>query len=244
MSRATIRARSLLAARPYGRVGSSLTRTAVLVGCLMASGCVLVARNHPVVETEINEPPHQTVVTARIGESLLKQGRSIELDSIYVPQDVRVSLAYTVRSGTYTKDGETSQGAFYSPSRHGDPGEIMRAPLSDPVRVVHVPARRDRICVIDIWSIRHCKKGTLWNETTQLAASDRAFQQHLIYNGMVGDTIRVGYREFSPSLARPAFSNEVEYDLAHSNVIAYKDARLEVLDATETSLTYRVLSGF
>lgn len=222
----------------------AVSMLALLAGCLVTSGCVFVARNHPVVETEINEPPHQTVVTASIGESLLRQGRSIELDAIYVPQDVRVSLAYTVRNGTYTKDGETSQGTFYSPSRHGDPGRIKRAPLSDPVRAVHIPARGDRICVIDIWSIRHCRKGALWHETTQLAVSDRAFQQHLIYNGMAGDAIRVGYREFSPSLARPAFSNEVEYDLARSNVIAYKDARLEVLDATETSLTYRVLSGF
>lgn len=229
MNRSTMRARSMLA---------------VLMGCLMTSGCVLVARNHPVVETEIKEPPHQSVVTAGIGESLLRQGRSIELDSIYVPRDVRVSLAYTVRSGTYTKDGETSQGAFYSPSRHGDPGQIMRAPLSDPVRAVHVPARRDRICVVSILNIRSCEKGALWHETTQLAVSDRAFQQHLIYNGMVGDAIRVGYREVSPSLARPAFSNEVEYDLTRSNVIAYKGARIEVLDATETSLTYRVLSGF
>lgn len=229
MKQTTMRARSVLA---------------VLVGSLMTSGCVLVSRNHQVIETEINEPPHQTVVTAGIGESLLRQGRSIELDAIYVPQDVRIWLTYTVRNGTYTKDGETSQGAFYSPSRHGDSGQVKRAPFSDPVRAVHVPARRDRICVVTIFNVKHCKKGVPWHETTQLAVSDRAFQQHLIYNGKAGDAIRVGYREFSPSRARPAFSNEVEYDLAHSNVIAYKDARLEVLDATETSLTYRVLSGF
>lgn len=217
---------------------------AVLAAGLMASGCVLVSRNHPVVETEINEPLAETVVTAGVGDSLLKRGRSIEIDAIHLAQDVRVWMAYRIRSGTYTKDGETRQGTFYSPSRHGDSGQVVRSLLSDPVRAVYIPAKRDRICIVSIFNLSSCRKGRHWQDTTQLAVSDRAFQQHLIYNGMVGDTIKVGYREFSSATARPPFSNDVEYDLAHSSVIAYKDARLEVLDATETSLTYRVLSGF
>lgn len=220
------------------------TVLAVLAAGLVASGCVLVSRNHPVTETEINEPLAETVVTAGVGDSLLRQGRSIELDAIHLPRDVWIWFAYRVRSGTYTKDGETRQGTFYSPSRHGDSGQVVRALLADPWRAIYIPAKRDRICIVTIFNISSCKKGQFWQDTTQLAVSDRAFQQHLIYNGKVGDTIKVGYREFSSAAARPPFSTEVEYDLAHSGVIAYKSARIEVLDATETSLTYRVLSGF
>lgn len=222
-------------------------RWVVLCAAVAAGGCVIVSRNHEINEVEFSDPPVGAVSSAGIGESVLEHGLSIELDAIHVPRDVAVSLAYTVRSGTYTKDGETRQGAFYSPSRHGDPGEIMRAPLSDPVRAVHVPTRGDRICVVSIFNLKSCRKGrkgSLWRETTQLAMSDRAFQQHLIFNGARGDRIRIGYHESSPSIARPAFSNEVEYDLAHSSVIAYKGARLEVLDASPDHIAYRVLSHF
>ena len=219
-------------------------RLVLLAAVLVASGCVIVSRNQEIHEVRLSDPPVSAVATAGIGESLLQQGLRIELDAIHVPRDVPVSLAYTVRSGTYTKDGETRQGAFYSPSRHGDPGEIMRAPLSDPVRVVHVPVRGDRICVVSMFNLKSCKTGSLWRETTQLAISDRAYQQHLIYNGIHDDRIRIGYRESSPSTARPTFSNEVEYDLAHSNVITYKGARLEVLDASPENIRYRVLSHF
>ncbi|MCY3812063.1 MAG: hypothetical protein OXH15_09730 [Gammaproteobacteria bacterium] len=215
-----------------------------LAALVVASGCVIVSRNHEIQEVRFSEPPIGAVATVGIGESLLKEGMSIEIDAIHLTRDVPVSLACTVRSGTYTKDGETRQGAFYSPSRHGDPGKILRAPLSDPVRAVHVPARSDRICVVDMFNLKWCKKGQLWLETTQLAVSDRAFQQQLIYNGIHAGRIRIGYHESSPSVTRPAFNTEVEYDLAQSNLLTYKGARVEVLDASPESITFRVLSHF
>jgi hypothetical protein len=66
----------------------------------------------------------------------------------------------------------------------------------------------------------------------------------LIYNGRIGDKINVGYREFSNSLARPAFNNDVEYDLSASRTIGYKGAQIEVIDANNNSITYRVLRTF
>jgi hypothetical protein len=50
------------------------------------------------------------------------------------------------------------------------------------------------------------------------------------------------YREFKDNLARPAFTQELKYDLGQSRVIGYKGARFEVLDAGNTAITYKVLS--
>lgn len=71
-----------------------------------------------------------------------------------------------------------------------------------------------------------------------------SFQQTLLYNGRIGNKITLAYREFSNNMARPAFSNSVEYDLSDSTTVGYKGARLEIVKATNTELTYRVLSGF
>jgi len=75
-------------------------------------------------------------------------------------------------------------------------------------------------------------------------ASPDSFQQTLIYSGKVGNKINIGYREFSGSLARPAFNNEVEYDLSESKVIGYKAARIEVIEATNQSIKYKVIQNF
>lgn len=75
-------------------------------------------------------------------------------------------------------------------------------------------------------------------------ASANHFQQTLIYSGKIGNRITIGYRESSGSMARPAFSNDVSYDLSESRIVGYKGARLEVIDATNTEITYKVLNGF
>ncbi|CAD9197495.1 hypothetical protein QAC21B_03669 [Acinetobacter bohemicus] len=74
--------------------------------------------------------------------------------------------------------------------------------------------------------------------------SEHSFQQTLIYSGKVGNKINISYREFSGSLARPAFNNDVEYDLNQSRQIGYKGALLEIADANNQSITYKVLKNF
>lgn len=71
-----------------------------------------------------------------------------------------------------------------------------------------------------------------FNRVTKAIATDESFQQTLIYSGKIGQKINVGYREFSGSVARPAFCNDVEYDLSESTTIGYKGARLEIIEAT------------
>src|SRR3546814_5662642 len=57
------------------------------------------------------------------------------------------------------------------------------------------------------------------------AISERDLQQTLIYSGRVGNRIKIGYRESSGNMARPAFSNEAEYDLSQSDEIGYRGDR-------------------
>ena len=68
--------------------------------------------------------------------------------------------------------------------------------------------------------------------------------KELVYNGRVGDAIRFVYREFKNSYARPAFTQEVQYDLSQSDEIGFQDQRMKVIDATNTDITYVVLRNF
>ena len=75
-------------------------------------------------------------------------------------------------------------------------------------------------------------------------AKQDSFRQELIYNGRSGSTVHFTYRELNDSLMRPAFSQEASYDLSDSNVIGFKGARIEIIEATNTKLKYKVLSSF
>lgn len=70
------------------------------------------------------------------------------------------------------------------------------------------------------------------------------FRQELIYNGRSGDTVKFLYREFSGDYARPPFSQDIQYDLRDGNMIGFKGVRIEVVEATNTKLSYRLNSSF
>jgi len=91
-----------------------------------------------------------------------------------------------------------------------------------------------------------------------LMGGTAAFERQLIYGGKGGDTIRMTYREprvagqwcidgsLSPgslALCSPPFSQsqDLQYDLSQSKVIAFQEMRLEVLDATSDQITAKVL---
>lgn len=78
----------------------------------------------------------------------------------------------------------------------------------------------------------------------KLFAHAGSFEQTLIYGGKLGDKINIGYRQFSGNMARPAFSNNVEYDLSESMLIGYKGAKIEVIEATDQHIKYKVIENF
>jgi hypothetical protein len=70
------------------------------------------------------------------------------------------------------------------------------------------------------------------------------FKQEFIYNGKVGNAVKFSYREFANDLARPAFTQDLQYDLTESKIIGFKGLRVEILSATNIKIQYKVLSYF
>ena len=67
--------------------------------------------------------------------------------------------------------------------------------------------------------------------------------QEFVYNGRVGDAVKFVYREFKNNYARPAFTQDVQYDLSQSDLIGFLNLRLRVLEATKR-ITYVVIQNF
>ena len=67
-----------------------------------------------------------------------------------------------------------------------------------------------------------------------------AFSQRLVYLGMSGPTLRLGYREFLNDMARPAFTEELTFTLSgtYPETVAYKDLVIEVLGVDNAGLRY------
>lgn len=70
-----------------------------------------------------------------------------------------------------------------------------------------------------------------------------SFITQLIYSGKSGNTIRVTYREFSNNMARPAFNQDLTYDLSESQRITFRNTVIEVKEATNSFIKFVVLES-
>lgn len=194
----------------------------------------------------VSEPALNTSVSVNIGDVMVRQGVYAEQEALRVDQPIKIGLlnAYTLLPGMYVKQGESPKGAFYLPDGTSGSGSIQTSPLADPYQSVFLQADNTTICVITIFNIRKCESGVTVTRTKVPSYKDSSFQQTLLYLGKDGNKINIGYREFSNDMARPAFNNDVQYDLNESRTIGYKGATIEVVEATNQYIRYFVVKNF
>ncbi len=77
----------------------------------------------------------------------------------------------------------------------------------------------------------------------------QAIRYELLYAGLEGRTVSITYREYSigesSALARPAFSQELKYELAQDGktIITFREVRIEVSEATNERIGFMVSHG-
>lgn len=227
-----------------GRLCCSLLAIVLLS---LLSGCVTPIQNYQPQATNISEPALGVVNVAQVGEEMLKQGKFTQRDAIRLSEEVKFGsliTSYTLAPGIYVKTGEDTSSEFYFPAVGRDGGAVTKAALVDPWKSIVYDKDGKRIGVVTVFNVATRQDARGVTRTKWMALTDDSFQQTLLYSGRVGQKIKIGYREFSNNQARPAFNNDVEYDLSESTTIGYKGARIEVIEATNQHIKYKVIQNF
>ena len=136
----------------------------------------------------------------------------------------------------------SSEGDYYQGrSTYSVPGTSI--PVSERSGVF-VPDDKSRPAVIYhfVQGYRYGTKPVAYVPKEIIKITSESFRRELVYSGVSQNTITVVYREFKNSFARPAFTQELKYDLSQDRVIGYQGARFEVLNAGNTEITYKVIS--
>lgn len=69
------------------------------------------------------------------------------------------------------------------------------------------------------------------------------FNRELIYQGRDGDNLKLFYREYNDDFRRPAYDQEVQYDLGESEYIQFKGLTIYIEDADNEYLVYTIEGG-
>lgn len=68
-----------------------------------------------------------------------------------------------------------------------------------------------------------------------------SMRKEILYNGKSKDTIKITYREYMNDMARPAFYQDLNYDLVESKIIGFKGTQIEIIEATNMDIKYKVI---
>jgi len=220
---------------------------------LMLGACATVKNNYVPVTEQISEPPLNEVKTAMIGDYMLKQGTATRTKGVYLPQSNQIG-SFNLSKGFYPQTGVDEKYVFTSYAIGSAMEGMGRVTTGGGLGGVGLPngirfaIEEQKTCVIysGAYGISQpiCDTEYPYQLTERPVVSENNFQQTLIYSGRIDGKVRVSYREFSGNIARPAFSNDAEYDLERSDIIAYKGARIKVIDADNEKIEYVVLSNF
>ena len=77
-----------------------------------------------------------------------------------------------------------------------------------------------------------------------VSESKNNFKQEFIFNGKSSNNLKFIYREYINDMARPAFNQDLQYDLNESKIIGFKGLRIEIINVTNTNIEYKILSNF
>ncbi|MGE3745165.1 MAG: hypothetical protein AB7G25_05535 [Sphingomonadaceae bacterium] len=224
-----------------------MKKTIFLAFFALCSACVGPKSTYSPAVENISRPPIGVLSKAAVGDEMIAQGTFSEIEGILLPEQ-NIIGGYTLSAGFYPMAANDGPVTYHS-YRLGDPlgdgfGALKKNFLMDPPKNIQASTSEQKICVVTAFGLKTCDTEHGYRRVKRPVSSENHFQQTLIYNGRSGSKINVAYREFSGSVARPAFSNAVEYDLSVSDVIAYKGAKLRIVDATNEAISYEVISNF
>jgi hypothetical protein len=114
-------------------------------------------------------------------------------------------------------------------------GEVKTCVIGDPFLV----DQKGTVSRVKRWvGILYSRDG--WQTTDEY--SPDYLRRELLYAGKSGSIIEVTYREFRGGYAAQPFFQGLKYDLSQSKQIRFQNFTLEVLDADNQRITYRLLS--
>lgn len=200
--------------------------------------------------TDVATPKFGEEATAQVGDPIITMSHGISATAIRFLSDCTFSEKRDL-PGTGTVNYSIPGGTVFvrENTTNGVPGYCGKAnqytPVIGNVPMDHCVAISDNRGLVPFPSSQMIVKSNCQIErrTVQADAPD-SVKKEILYNGRSGTTLRLSYREFVRDMARPAFTQDLTYDIRDDRVVGFRGARIEVIEANNTSIRYRVLSGF
>lgn len=196
---------------------------------------------------EIVTPTLNKEANAQVGGQILHQGTYYQHAAILLSEEIKFGdrHQYALTPGYYIRTGESLDSEMYSPANGTGAGRLKNVPGAITLQGSFLYSNDgETIGVITNFYQAVNAKAKGITRTNRPVVSSESIQRMLVYGGNSGAKIRLAYREIWKNITRPSSDTFVEFDIADSKVVDFKGARIEVIEATDRKIRYRVLRGF
>ena len=218
--------------------GDCMKKFACIFFVIFVTGCTSVKYNGGVSYiNKIDHPKIGKIVTAYVGDCIVEKAELFE-EEVLVVNNTIDGLLYDIPAKEYRQIGFDQKNDYYSSDG------VLDNFFNNTDQALSLEKKDNaKLCIVSVYGLSPCYRGE-YERKKKLSERKSGFHQTLIYGGRVGSKINIGYREFGNNSGRPAFNKDVKYDLTNSNTIGYRGARIEVIEANNNTITYKVLQNF
>lgn len=230
-----------------------MKRLIPILAVVALAGCATLPPVAPPEVQIIDQPALNQVASAEIGETLLAKGKLYVFEGLELQEritDNGIAREYVVEAHALRLDRKDPAGVKFFTAAPGayyvnDKSFGRKATPTNAYLLKKPDGSLELTGYYDLSTAGKISPAEPRHREGKLVDRGQPnFRQELIYGGRVGSQIKVTYREFSGDMIRPGFTQEAQYDLASDSTIGFKGVRVEVIEATNTRLTYRVLKSF
>lgn len=227
--------------------------TSVILTAIVLVGCASAPPIKPPEIQFIDKPPLESVAIAEIGETLVAKGKLYVYDGLELLEritDNGIAREYIIEPSAMRLERVDQEGnQYFSPGFDtyyvNDKTFSRRAHPSNAFLLKKLDGSLELKGYYDLTTAGQISPANPRHKVGKIIDRKQPnFRQELIYGGRVGSQIRITYREFSDDFVRAGFTQEAQYDIATEQIIGFKGVRIHVLEATNTSLKYKVLKSF
>ena len=232
-----------------------INRNFLLTICciLLSIGCAT-NPNLLAPKTEIFDiPPINTVQTAELGDTVVSKGKITTFDAIQLQNEISAGdgvfiKKFTIPPQNLVAKNEDKKWTYYNAQNMTSYDAILgTSPVYGGLKISKEKKKNqfeERIYGGNYSVSLKPKQDPIYEFIIVEDFNQPGFKQELIYNGRVDNHVKFLYRELSNNMMRAPFTQEVQYDLNDGNTIGFKGVRIEIIEATNTTLKYKVLNSF
>lgn len=226
---------------------SGLARKAFgLLTVLLISGCTVPLYNVKPALNHSSVPSVNEMSVASVGESMLTYTNRVEIDAIRFNEEVTFGPVRNFRfsPGHLVKQGEDEESEFYMRLRIPGATQVRTNPLSQPFSSIQLEKGESRVCAVMVNGGKFCEDDVQYERFTLIGNPSEAVQERLVFLGRTDEVISLQYQEYKGNTAAPGYVENVEFYLDGVSNFEFRNARVEVFNASEESISYVVLQGF